>query len=113
MGKRHTHTCVHVCACMYARASAGQAPLACRMPVFVLRLPCAFQGMCGIWQPGTGTLCGLGVFCSTQAFICTCSFDTEKDWAFDVCVCVLCSAGISHMLRAACIDVCVCLHMRV
>lgn len=80
------HTCVHVCACMCTRARAGQVPLACSVPVFVLRLPCAFQGTCGIWQPGAGALCGQGVFCSAHAFTYGCGFDAEKDQAFDVSV---------------------------
>lgn len=102
----------HVYACVCARAGARQAPLACRTPVFVLHLPCAFQGTCGIWQPGTGALRGQGVFCSTHAFIYGCGFDAEKDGAFDVCVRALCGY-FTHTVCSLHGYVCVCLHMRV
>ena len=83
-GWGRTHA--HVCACVCARAGARQAPLACCAPVFALRLPCAFQGTCRLWQPGAGASRGQGVFCSTHAFIYSCGFNAEKDRAFDVCV---------------------------
>lgn len=112
MGEGCTHTCVHAYACMCAHAGARQAPLACRVPVFALRLPCAFQGTCGIWQPGMGALRGQGVFCSTHAFIYGCGFDAEKDRAFDVCV----RARALQVFHTRCVQpawMCVCLHMRV
>lgn len=84
---------VHACALVCARAGARQAPLACRAPVFALHLPCAFQGTCGIWQPGTGALRGQGgVLLNTRLHLRLRFFDAEKGRAFDVWVraCVLC-----------------------
>lgn len=110
-GRTHAHTCVHVCACVCSRATTGQAPLACCTPVFALRLPCAFQGTWGIWQPGAGALRGLGVFCSTHAFTYGCGFDVEKDGAFDVSVRVLCgyfTHAVCSLHRCVCVCVCTC-----
>lgn len=84
-------------------------PLVCRVPVFALHLPCAFWGTCGIWQPDAGAWCGQGVLCSTPAFTYGCGFDAEKDGLL-MSVC-MCSAGVSHSLRAACLEGC--LHMHV
>jgi len=96
--------CVH--ACMHARSRAGTlgAPHTCVCTVLAMCMAghvCELAARCGACAPR-----GLGVFCSTHAFICSCGFDSEKGRAFDACV----HAGACWALQvfhARCISVCV------
>lgn len=117
--KDRAQMCVH--ACMHARSRAGTlgAPHTCVCTVLAMCMAghvCELAARCGACAPR-----GLGVFCSTHAFICSCGFDSEKGRAFDACVhagaCwalqVFHARCISVCARAACVCVRTCMCARV